>query len=370
MTAFQTALAAGRQRPVIAPLDHGYGRMLAVLKSLQRKGACEHAERAHSPSDARIAQAVPLRVIDDGRVIEEQKDVTVRKDRYLYEGFRDTKPGKGAEEFNEGGCKAERGDHGDRADYPHAEEKTVHEPVSVGRDLDPQDMPCPDDLFSGEEELEGYQDNDNERGFRKPRSLSSSDSPQALLLRKRGHREITVLVIEITARRDGLMDGLSSGLRIISAVSVIAVLGPATPFVEFLGALAWLRVPKAFIEISIFAYRYIFLLLDDASVIYYAQKNRLGYSSVRLGVSSFGVLAGALVLKAFENSRTCAIAMIQRGYDGSLPSTVKGAERRPFGAVSHSSCSLWGWHGGYSQTPRRHRCFVYPDGKPLCTISG
>ncbi len=130
-----------------------------------------------------------------------------------------------------------------------------------------------------------------------------------------------VLGIEIAANRDGLMDGLFLGLRIISAVSVIAVLGFATPFVEFLGALAWLRVPKAFIEISIFAYRYIFLLLDDASVIYYAQKNRLGYSSVRLGVSSFGVLAGALVLKAFENSGTCAIAMIQRGYDGSLPST-------------------------------------------------
>jgi cobalt/nickel transport system permease protein len=129
-----------------------------------------------------------------------------------------------------------------------------------------------------------------------------------------------VLGIDIAAHRDGLMDGLSLGARIIGAVSVIAVLGFATPFVEFLGALAWLRVPKAFIEISIFAYRYIFLLLDDATVIYYAQRNRLGYSTVRRGVSSFGVLTGALVLKAFENSRTCAVAMIQRGYDGSLPS--------------------------------------------------
>jgi cobalt/nickel transport system permease protein len=130
-----------------------------------------------------------------------------------------------------------------------------------------------------------------------------------------------VLGIEITAHRDGLMDGLFLGVRIISAVSVITALGFATPFIEFLGALAWLRVPKAFIEISIFAYRYIFLLFDDATVIYYAQKNRLGYSSVRRGVSSFGVLAGALALKAFENSQHAAVAMIQRGYDGSLPST-------------------------------------------------
>jgi cobalt/nickel transport system permease protein len=138
-----------------------------------------------------------------------------------------------------------------------------------------------------------------------------------------------VLGIGITVHRDGLMDGLFLGVRIISAVSLIAVLGFATPFVEFLGALAWLHVPQAFIEISTFAYRCIFLLLDDATVIYYAQKNRLGYSSVRRGVSSFGLLAGALALKAFENSRTCAVAMIQRGYDGSLPSCgqrrLKGA---------------------------------------------
>ncbi len=147
-----------------------------------------------------------------------------------------------------------------------------------------------------------------------------------------------VLGIEIHAHRDGLMDGIFLGARIIGAVSLIAVLGFATPFVEFLGALAWLRVPKAFIEISIFAYRYIFLLLDDATVIYCAQKNRLGYSTVRLGVSSFGVLAGALVLKALENSRTCAIAMIQRGYDGSLPST--GNERLKGGHLAMSALFL------------------------------
>ena len=49
-----------------------------------------------------------------------------------------------------------------------------------------------------------------------------------------------------------------------------------------------------------FAYRYIFVLLDDATVIYSAQKNRLGYSTIRRGLSSFGVLAGSLTLKAFD----------------------------------------------------------------------
>ena len=68
-----------------------------------------------------------------------------------------------------------------------------------------------------------------------------------------------------------------------------------------------------------FAYRYIFVLLDDANVIYSAQKNRLGYSTVRRGLSSFGVLAGSLTLKAFDNSHNTTVAMVQRGYDGNMP---------------------------------------------------
>jgi cobalt/nickel transport system permease protein len=54
-------------------------------------------------------------------------------------------------------------------------------------------------------------------------------------------------------------------------------------------------------------------------VIYNAQRNRLGYSSVGRGLSSFGTLAGSLALKAFENSENTTVAMVQRGYDGNIP---------------------------------------------------
>ena len=132
--------------------------------------------------------------------------------------------------------------------------------------------------------------------------------------------------IELACHADGLREGLLMGLRIMASVSVIAVLGFATPFTEFLGALTWLKVPKGLIEVSIFAYHYIFLLLDDAMVIYNAQKMRLGYSSLRRGLASFGVLAGALVLKAFDGSQHAALAMVQRGYDGRI---LLSREERP-----------------------------------------
>lgn len=130
---------------------------------------------------------------------------------------------------------------------------------------------------------------------------------------------INIAGIKLAGHKDGLMEGLLIASRIIGAVSIVAMLGFAMPFAEFLAGLSWLRVPKGFIEILMFAYRYIFVLLEDAMVIYNAQKNRLGYSSIRRGLSSFSILTGSLILKAFEHSQNTTVAMVQRGYDGNIP---------------------------------------------------
>lgn len=123
----------------------------------------------------------------------------------------------------------------------------------------------------------------------------------------------------LTGYKDGLIDGLMIATRIIGAVSIIAVMGFSTSFIEFIAGLSWLRIPRGFIEILMFAYRYIFVLFEDAMVIYNAQKNRLGYSSIRRGIGSFGILTGSLILKTFEHSHNITVSMIQRGYDGNVP---------------------------------------------------
>lgn len=125
--------------------------------------------------------------------------------------------------------------------------------------------------------------------------------------------------LKLTGHGDGLREGLKIAGRIFAAVSIVSVLGFATPFMEFMAGLSWFSVPKQFIEIMTHAYRYIFVLLEDAMVIYNAQKNRLGYSNIRRGLNSFGVLAGSLTLKAFDHSEDITVAMTQRGYDGNMP---------------------------------------------------
>ena len=135
--------------------------------------------------------------------------------------------------------------------------------------------------------------------------------------------------LQITGYREGLLEGLMIGSRISGAVAVMAALVMFTPFTELMAALAWLRVPRGFIDITLFAWRYLFLLFDDAKVIYSAQKNRLGYSGYRKGLRSFGTLTGTLVIKAFDSSQSITTAMVQRGYDGTMPML----KQKPFRSV-------------------------------------
>jgi cobalt/nickel transport system permease protein len=125
--------------------------------------------------------------------------------------------------------------------------------------------------------------------------------------------------LELTGYREGLADGLLIASRIAGAVSVVTVLAFSTEFTPLMAALSWLRIPRGLTDTTMFAWRWLFLLHDDARVVYAAQRNRLGYTGYRRSLSSLGTLAGALVIKAFDGSQAMTTAMVQRGYDGGMP---------------------------------------------------
>jgi cobalt/nickel transport system permease protein len=129
----------------------------------------------------------------------------------------------------------------------------------------------------------------------------------------------SVGTLSIAGRPEGLREGLLITSRIMGAVSVAVLLGQVMTFTETMAALAWLRVPRGLIDVSMFAWRSLFMLYDDAGVVYTAQKNRLGYCGMRRGLRSFGAMAGMLVIRAFDSSQAMTVAMNQRGFDGSLP---------------------------------------------------
>jgi cobalt/nickel transport system permease protein len=138
-----------------------------------------------------------------------------------------------------------------------------------------------------------------------------------------GAAETTTLVtigsFSISGQMEGLREGLIITSRIIGAVSVAILLSQVMSFTETMAALAWLRVPRGLVEVSMFAWRSLFMLYDDASVVFTAQKNRLGYCGMRRSLTSFGAMAGMLTIRAFDSSQAMTVAMSQRGYDGNLP---------------------------------------------------
>lgn len=124
---------------------------------------------------------------------------------------------------------------------------------------------------------------------------------------------------QITVFQDGFIAGCAIALRIVASVSALLLLAFSCSFTDLLTALSWYRVPRGLIEILLFAHRSLTAMHEEASTIYHAQRNRLGYTSTRQGLRSFGILAGTLTLRAFEQSQTTALAMMQRGYTGHLP---------------------------------------------------
>jgi cobalt/nickel transport system permease protein len=124
---------------------------------------------------------------------------------------------------------------------------------------------------------------------------------------------------KLAGHYDGLLEGLRIAARVMGAVSLVALVGFTTSFTDVMAAMSWFRVPRDFVEILTFAYRFLFVLLDEAWIIYNTQRNRLGYTGFMRGLKSFGTLAGSLIIRVFDQAANTATALSQRGYDGTLP---------------------------------------------------
>lgn len=114
----------------------------------------------------------------------------------------------------------------------------------------------------------------------------------------------------------GVQKGALIISRVFGAVTAVLFLTMTTPAHRLLSAAASLKAPKALVEISLFAYRFVFVLIEDAATVYQAQRGRLGYSGVRLGVKSLATLAGSVFFRAYGQAEATGESMALRGYTG------------------------------------------------------
>ena len=125
--------------------------------------------------------------------------------------------------------------------------------------------------------------------------------------------------MKLTFMYEGFMNGLLLASRVLGGVSVMLLLSSVTPAHGIFRAMRALGATQGWVEIAMLMYRYTFVLLDITAEVTAAQKVRLGYSGLRRGLSSAGLLGGTVILRSMDQAVSTNEAMRVRGYSGKIP---------------------------------------------------
>lgn len=133
---------------------------------------------------------------------------------------------------------------------------------------------------------------------------------------------LSLLGYKMIFHEEGLKSGLLTCSKVLGGVSLVITFSFTTTISRLCAGLKWLRVPNTMVELLAFMYRYIFLLVDEVSTMWIAQKSRLGHTSWIKTIRSLGTLCGLLIIRAFDRAERTHEAMRVRGYDGGNILTV------------------------------------------------
>ncbi len=131
--------------------------------------------------------------------------------------------------------------------------------------------------------------------------------------------------LRLTATDAGLIAFVSVVIKSWLSVQAALLLTATTHFTDVLYALRALRLPEVMVAILSFAYRYLFVMVDEAQRLLRAREcraaelpGRKGGGSVVWRAAVVGRMAGTLFLRAYERSERIYLAMLARGYSGEL----------------------------------------------------
>jgi cobalt/nickel transport system permease protein len=122
------------------------------------------------------------------------------------------------------------------------------------------------------------------------------------------------------ASRSGWMILWNVTVKAFIAITALSVMSATTTFPDFIKGLEHMRVPRALIMPSVFMYRYIFVLIDEALRMKRAADSRLYEGRWLRHAGTIGRMIGTLFLRSYERGERVYAAMIARGFDGSMPS--------------------------------------------------
>jgi cobalt/nickel transport system permease protein len=150
----------------------------------------------------------------------------------------------------------------------------------------------------------------------------------AILLPVVGQGE-RVEVLGLPLSREGLWAGWNILVKGTLGVAASVLVAATTPVPELLRGLERLRLPRAFTTIAGFMVRYADVIADELRRMRVARLSR-GYDPRWLWqAKAVAATAGALFIRSYERGERVYLAMVSRGYAGSMPVLEDlGASRR------------------------------------------
>ena len=104
--------------------------------------------------------------------------------------------------------------------------------------------------------------------------------------------------------------------RTFAGMCSLYFLALTTPMTSLFAVFRDLRMPQAFIDLSMLIYRYIFVFIGEAILIHNAQIMRGGYGTWKNYITSFSMLASMLFIRTWERGEAIFVSMESRCYDG------------------------------------------------------
>lgn len=156
--------------------------------------------------------------------------------------------------------------------------------------------------------------------------------------------EIDLALFTATATREGLEFFASVLLKSWGSVTAAVVLTATTPALRLLEALRALRMPAILVAIVMLMYRYLFVLVDEAQRMMRARAARSAAVGRQSGgtliwrAKSAGGMAGSLFIRTLDRSERIYMAMLARGYDGSL--RMRSAPPLGMRGIAPPACAL------------------------------
>lgn len=128
-----------------------------------------------------------------------------------------------------------------------------------------------------------------------------------------------------TVHREGLLAASSIVVKGTLGVVTAIVLAASTPARQVLRGFQRLRAPSLMVQIASFMLRYVNVVNDEMERMRIARESR-GFEA--RGPRAWPVLssaAGAMFIRSYERGERVYLAMVSRGYTGTLPDTAPSA---------------------------------------------